>query len=134
MLCSVVDVALCVLMCATGLMLVEKLMSGLYMGENARRILLSFARDSQLFGGFVPEPLTKEGSFTTAGEQLVVKRTSCRVLQQRQAGPDPAVGLLGDIACACQVCDCFVHATQHLLGGWLLPLQTCVRQSVTATH
>jgi hypothetical protein len=50
-------------------MLVEKLMSGLYMGENARRILLTFARDAQLFGGFVPEPLTRSGSFTTAGRQ-----------------------------------------------------------------
>jgi hypothetical protein len=50
-------------------MLIEKLMSGLYMGENARRILLSFARDAQLFGGFVPEPLTRSSSFTTAGRQ-----------------------------------------------------------------
>jgi hexokinase len=49
-------------------MLIEKLMSGLYMGENARRILLSFARDTQLFGGSVPELLTQPGSFTTAGE------------------------------------------------------------------
>lgn len=56
------------LLCA-GLMLIEKLMSGLYMGENARRILLSFARDTQLFGGSVPQLLTQPGSFTTAGAQ-----------------------------------------------------------------
>jgi hexokinase len=52
----------------TGLMLIEKLMSGLYMGDCARRILLSFARDAHLFGGVVPELLTQKGSFTTAGE------------------------------------------------------------------
>ncbi len=31
-------------------MLIEKLMSGLWMGDNARRILLTFARSVQLFG------------------------------------------------------------------------------------
>jgi hypothetical protein len=31
-------------------MLIEKLMSGLWMGDNARRILLTFARKTQLFG------------------------------------------------------------------------------------
>jgi hexokinase len=51
-----------------GLMLVEKLMSGLYMGDCTRRLLLSFASDAQLFGGHVPGPLAEKGSFTTAGK------------------------------------------------------------------
>jgi hypothetical protein len=48
-------------------MLIEKLMSGLYMGENARRILLSFARHASLFNGHVPDQLTQPNSFSTAG-------------------------------------------------------------------
>jgi hexokinase len=48
-------------------MLIEKLMSGLYMGENARRILLSFARHASLFNGHVPEKLSQPNSFSTAG-------------------------------------------------------------------
>jgi hypothetical protein len=53
-------------------MLVEKLMSGLYMGECARRLLLSFARNAQLFGGHVPGPLAEKGSFTTAGKDWYI--------------------------------------------------------------
>jgi hypothetical protein len=49
-------------------MLIEKLMSGLYMGENARRILLSFARHASLFNGHVPDKLCEPNSFSTAGE------------------------------------------------------------------
>jgi len=49
-------------------MLIEKLMSGLYMGECARRVLWSFARKAHLFGGFVPDRLTEPHSFTTAGQ------------------------------------------------------------------
>ena len=49
-------------------MLVEKLMSGLYMGECARRVLLTFAQEEQLFGGYVPERLEQQNSFATAGE------------------------------------------------------------------
>jgi hypothetical protein len=48
-------------------MLVEKLMSGLYMGECAQRLLLSFARHANLFGGHVPAKLSEHGSFVTAG-------------------------------------------------------------------
>jgi hexokinase len=48
-------------------MLIEKLMSGLYMGECARRLLLSFARHASLFSGAVPEKLTEPNSFVTAG-------------------------------------------------------------------
>ncbi len=53
-------------LCA-GRMLIEKLMSGLYMGEAARRILLSFARHASLFDGVVPQKLTEANSFVTAG-------------------------------------------------------------------
>jgi hexokinase len=49
-------------------MLIEKLMSGLYMGDCARRLLLSFAQRASLFGDVIPEALTKKDSFTTAGE------------------------------------------------------------------
>lgn len=48
-------------------MLVEKLMSGLYMGECAQRLLLSFARHANLFGGVVPAKLSEPGTFVTAG-------------------------------------------------------------------
>jgi len=40
-------------------MLIEKLMSGLYMGDCARRILLSFAQRADLFYGDVPIRLTE---------------------------------------------------------------------------
>ncbi|KAF6256737.1 hexokinase [Scenedesmus sp. NREL 46B-D3] len=49
-----------------GKMLVEKLMSGLYMGDCARRLLLSFAQRASLFGDVIPEALTQKDSFTTA--------------------------------------------------------------------
>lgn len=49
-----------------GRMLIEKLMSGLYMGECARRLLLSFAQRAALFGDVIPDNLSKSGSFTTA--------------------------------------------------------------------
>ncbi|KAF8070974.1 HXK1 [Scenedesmus sp. PABB004] len=49
-----------------GRMLVEKLMSGLYMGDCARRLLLSFAQRADLFGGDIPNNLTVKDSFTTA--------------------------------------------------------------------
>lgn len=55
-----------------GRMLIEKLMSGLYMGDCARRLLLSFARHANLFNGAVPEMLTKADSFTTAGERVFI--------------------------------------------------------------
>lgn len=48
-------------------MLIEKLMSGLYMGDCARRLLLSFAQRAELFGDVIPEALSKKDSFTTAG-------------------------------------------------------------------
>jgi len=54
-----------------GRMLIEKLMSGLYMGDCARRLLLSFARHANLFNGAVPETLTQADSFTTAGERVL---------------------------------------------------------------
>lgn len=53
--------------CYAGRMLIEKLMSGLYMGECARRLLLSFARHASLFNGEVPAKLTEANSFGTAG-------------------------------------------------------------------
>lgn len=43
-------------------------MSGLYMGDCARRLLLSFAQRAELFGDVIPEALSKKDSFTTAGE------------------------------------------------------------------
>jgi hexokinase len=49
-----------------GCMLMEKLMSGLYMGDCARRLLLSFAQRAELFGDVIPEALSKKDSFTTA--------------------------------------------------------------------
>lgn len=55
----------------SGRMLIEKLMSGLYMGECARRLLLSFAQRAQLFGDasvVIPEELGKKDSFSTAGK------------------------------------------------------------------
>jgi hypothetical protein len=58
-----------VLVCIAGKMLIEKLMSGLYMGDCARRLLLSFAQRASLFGDVIPEALTKKDSFTTAGAQ-----------------------------------------------------------------
>lgn len=54
-----------------GRMQIEKLMSGLYMGECARRLLLSFAQRADLFGGTIPERLGERDSFTTAGGCLV---------------------------------------------------------------
>ena len=53
--------------CRAGKMLIEKLMSGLYMGDCARRLLLSFAQRASLFGDVIPEALTKKDSFSTAG-------------------------------------------------------------------
>jgi hexokinase len=47
-------------------MLIEKLMSGLWMGDCARRILLTFARRAALFGDAVPPRLFEAGAFTTA--------------------------------------------------------------------
>jgi hexokinase len=49
-------------------MLIEKLMSGLYMGDCARRLLLSFAQRASLFGDVIPDALTQKDSCTTAGE------------------------------------------------------------------
>jgi hexokinase len=47
-------------------MLIEKMMSGLYLGECARRILLTFAQKVELFGPVVPAKLTEPWSFSTA--------------------------------------------------------------------
>jgi hexokinase len=47
-------------------MLIEKLMSGLYLGECARRHLLTFSRRAGLFGPAPPPALETPGSFTTA--------------------------------------------------------------------
>lgn len=48
-------------------MLIEKLMSGLWLGDCARRHLLTFAKEAQLFGdGPVPEKLLDPAAFTTA--------------------------------------------------------------------
>lgn len=49
-----------------GRMLIEKLMSGLYMGDAARRLLLSFAQRAQLFGGDIPARLTEKDGLSTA--------------------------------------------------------------------
>eukprot|EP00879_Flechtneria_rotunda_P019548 GHRR01020535.1.p1 GENE.GHRR01020535.1~~GHRR01020535.1.p1 ORF type:complete len:376 (+),score=140.95 GHRR01020535.1:786-1913(+) len=49
-----------------GIMLAEKLMSGLYMGDVARRLLLSFAQRTDLFNGVIPENLTQKDGFSTA--------------------------------------------------------------------
>lgn len=49
-----------------GKMLIEKLMSGLWMGDNARRILLTFAQKTHLFGATVPAKLFDASAFTTA--------------------------------------------------------------------
>ncbi|WIA11704.1 hypothetical protein OEZ85_011800 [Tetradesmus obliquus] len=71
-----------------GKMLIEKLMSGLYMGDCARRLLLSFAQRASLFGDVIPEALTKKDSFSTADlceiESDVTPHRShvARVLQQ----------------------------------------------------
>lgn len=59
-------------MLLAGRMLIEKLMSGLYMGDCARRLLLSFARHANLFNGHVPERLAQADSFSTAGEQRLL--------------------------------------------------------------
>jgi len=50
-----------------GTMLVEKMMSGLWLGEVARRVLLTFAERAALFGhGALPAALCQPGAFTTA--------------------------------------------------------------------
>lgn len=54
-----------------GKMLIEKLMSGLWMGDNARRILLTFACKVQLFGPSVPPKLSDPQAFTTAHLSMV---------------------------------------------------------------
>lgn len=53
--------------CQKGTMLVEKMMSGLWLGEVARRVLLTFAEKASLFGpGALPAGLCQAGCFTTA--------------------------------------------------------------------
>jgi hexokinase len=53
--------------CQKGTMLVEKMMSGLWLGEVARRVLLTFAEKAALFGpGALPAGLCQAGAFTTA--------------------------------------------------------------------
>jgi hexokinase len=53
--------------CQKGTMLMEKMMSGLWLGEIARRILLTFAERAALFGpGGLPAGLCQPGAFTTA--------------------------------------------------------------------
>lgn len=54
-----------------GKMLIEKLMSGLWMGDNARRILLTFACKVQLFGSQVPAKLADPAAFTTAHLSMI---------------------------------------------------------------
>ncbi|GBF92337.1 hexokinase [Raphidocelis subcapitata] len=73
---------------AKGQMLIEKLMSGLWMGDCARRILLTFARRTQLFGAPVPPRLFEAGAFTTAhlssieGDSSPLRSTVARVLRE----------------------------------------------------
>lgn len=55
-------------------MLIEKLMSGLYMGDVARRLLLSFVHRANLFGGDIPELLDTKDGFTTARERAARQR------------------------------------------------------------
>ncbi|KAL3679358.1 hypothetical protein R1sor_022314 [Riccia sorocarpa] len=43
----------------------EKMMSGMYLGDLVRRVLLKLAQDASLFGDTVPEKLTKKGSLVT---------------------------------------------------------------------
>lgn len=78
-----------------GRMLIEKLMSGLYMGENARRILLSFARHASLFNGHVPEKLSQPNSFSTADlcdveSDITPMRWRVARVVHKSLGVDPA--------------------------------------------
>eukprot|EP00878_Enallax_costatus_P020038 GHUV01021167.1.p1 GENE.GHUV01021167.1~~GHUV01021167.1.p1 ORF type:complete len:457 (+),score=164.86 GHUV01021167.1:206-1576(+) len=69
-----------------GRMLIEKLMSGLYMGDCARRVLLSFAQRTQLFGEStdgIPEELGKKDSFSTA--DLSEIESDCTIMRTRVA-------------------------------------------------
>ncbi len=56
----------CTLGHAPGEMLLEKMVSGLYLGDIARRILATFAEKTQLLGKVVPPLIREQGSFTTA--------------------------------------------------------------------
>jgi hexokinase len=51
---------------ARGEMLLEKMVSGLYLGDITRRILATFAEKTQLLGKVVPPLIREQGSFTTA--------------------------------------------------------------------
>lgn len=69
-------------------MLIEKLMSGLYMGDCARRLLLSFAQRANLFDGNIPEKLTQKDSFTTAGglDDCATAAVACAVANHAKDG------------------------------------------------
>lgn len=65
----------------TGKMLLEKMMSGLYMGDNARRILQTFACKVQLFGSKVRR---------RAAQSLCAARSPCAPTRANLLYPKPA--------------------------------------------
>jgi hypothetical protein len=115
--CVCVCLCVCVCVCArarvcvcahppptTGRMLVEKLMSGLYMGDCARRLLLSFARHANLFGGQVPEGLTMRDGLSTAGARSPQTLVQCVCLRRRGRAPRGVLGGQIHRVCCCRRC------------------------------
>lgn len=83
---------------AKGTMLIEKLMSGLWMGDCTRRILLTFARRAQLLGATVPPKLEDPSAFTTAhlsaieSDSSPLKTTVFKVLREALDVPATELG------------------------------------------
>ncbi|KAI8475386.1 MAG: hexokinase [Monoraphidium minutum] len=117
-----------------GKMLIEKMMSGLWMGDNARRILLTFARRTQLFGAKVPPALEDPAAFTTAHLSMIesdcspLRSTVARVLKEA-LGVNPADLCCETLYIVQSVCRLVVRRSARMaavatlailrLQGWL---------------
>ncbi|KAG8141102.1 hypothetical protein E2320_006777 [Naja naja] len=102
-----------------GKQLFEKMISGLYMGELVRLILVKMAKEKLLFSGKVPEALKKKGCFETRYVSAIEKEkeglSKARAVLE-QLGLEPSSE---DCVATQRVCEIVSTRSAHLCGAAL---------------
>ncbi|XP_026571063.1 hexokinase-2-like [Pseudonaja textilis] len=102
-----------------GKQLFEKMISGLYMGELVRLILVKMAKEKLLFSGKVPEDLRKKGCFETRYVSAIEKEkeglSKARAVLE-QLGLEPSHE---DCVATQRVCEIVSTRSAHLCGAAL---------------
>lgn len=105
-----------------GEQLMEKQMSGMYLGEVARRLLVELADAGALFAGGAPKALREPGAFTTAdvaacdGDRSVGLTAVARVLAKAGGGAGASSASWLDRRAVRRVCHLVALRSARLLG------------------